>query len=236
MTQQRAVTRPAQVRTAGWAGVAVLPMLILPLAVTAPDFPHLMPVWDMSPEDLAQWFTERRLAMVTQSMTALLGDVAFIWLFVGVAAVLAQARPPGMDVKLIVPMVVACSAMLQVSNVPWLLVALSGTTGHPASAELVHYGYELGAALALPAMFYGGLAAAAVGHAILRTRTMPSWQGWCGYAVGLLAALTGFGVLVGEGWLAPASLSVVVPYGLFFAWAFAVGVTLLRLPAGEGDQ
>jgi len=43
-------------RITGWAGIATLPVMLIPVADTIGDFPRLFPTWNETPQEVARWW------------------------------------------------------------------------------------------------------------------------------------------------------------------------------------
>lgn len=207
-------------RATGWLGIGSFVVIFAPvIAISSLGEPPL----EASTQDIAVFFRDADTAWVEAAeATAAVGMVAFLWFVVGVTAVLRRAEgAPAWR-----------SAIALVSGV---LVAAYGVLDASWDAA-IHRGDEIDPGLAAYAFDVGNLGfanawlavaslAVAAGWVTLGTGAFPRWTGWCALAAGVGLVVARYLWFVDGLWFAP--------YALFWVWAIAVSVVLLRRPVGR---
>ena len=202
-------------RTTGWLGIGSFVLIFVPvIAISSVGEPPL----EASTPDIAAFFREADTDWVEAAEAAAsLGMLVFLWFVVGVALLLRRAEgDPAWR-----------STIALVSGV---LLAAYGVLDASWDAA-IHRGDELDPGLAAYAFDVGNIGfanswlavaslAVSAGWVTLRTGLFPRWTGWCAVASGVGLVVARFLWFVEGLWFAP--------YALFWAWAIAISVRLVR--------
>lgn len=217
-----------EVQLAGWAGVSVVFLGVLCIALTG-KFPNFFPDWTESTGTITGWLAGNRTAGLTQIFMANFAYYLMLWFFVGLAALLRRPDRSSVFTSLIVPAATATTALYLAANTFYQIALLAGTGSHPAGAVVTRGAYEAGILFWLVSAPLFGLTMIAVAVAVLRTGVFPRWFGWAALAVAVLNIAITFQSLVGDTrWLAPVGLVSIAPYALGSAWISVTGVAMIR--------
>lgn len=229
------MSRQQQVRAAAWAGLAMLPLTLAVLPLTG-SFPQLYPVWSWSAETVNHWFADNRTGVFALNLATTFGFALLVWFAAGLTE--ALRRPgAGTDVlaRLITPCAVAVAVIYSVATGVCTALVVNSSGADPVSVALARFGLQILVSVVYTLMPFVALMLTAAGTAMLHSDVLPRWLAWSAFPIALFHGAATFLPLVDSGWLAPFELASVSPWVLFFGWAVAVSVALLRIPFTEHD-
>ncbi|MFI6013367.1 hypothetical protein ACIBAG_31955 [Streptomyces sp. NPDC051243] len=213
-------------KASAWAGIAILPTAVIPLALTG-EFPMLFPRWSIPPAQLATWFAVHESAIDIQIVTGNVALLLMVWFAAGLTQTLRVPSRPTLYTRLITPTAVAVAATYTAANGLWLLAAI-GVRTVPMSADLIAYAIRVGIVVWLGSQPIAAFMLFAAAVAILHTHVLPRWLAWSAITIAVPNFLVTFAALLKDGWLAPVQLATVVPYALFMLWQVTAAMSMLR--------
>jgi hypothetical protein len=198
-------------------GVAGIGSLVLVGVSQAMSTTGGEPSFDAPAAEILSFFEAQNETLVAAgSFVGLLAVLAIAWFLAGVWAVLRQAEgdPAFRSTAALTSGVIFLALVMSPG---WELASFrTGDGVEPQLARLAFDAGNLGFANSWLAL---GSFLLAAGWIFLTARSLPNWLGW-------LALVAAFGFLVGRAfWTTSIWL---IPYALFWVWAVAVSVLLLR--------
>lgn len=161
------MTKDRQLSAAAWAGLAVVPLSMLPLPVTGTSPLNWVPSWDRTPQYIADWYADHRSAVLLQVIASNIDLALIIWFSSGLSIYLAaHANRPSVFLRMIQPAWVGAACTGEVANSLYAIGALAGTPSHPVSVELVRYSFEAAIAIVSPMYIFTALYLLAAAFAI----------------------------------------------------------------------
>lgn len=206
-------------RATGWLGIGSLILLFVPIiAISSVGEPPL----EASTADIATFFRAAQTDWVEAARaTASLGMLVFLWFVVGVAVLLrrAEGEPAWRStITLASGVLLAAYGVLDAS---WAAAIHRGDSLDPGLAA---YAFDVGNIGFANAWLAMASLAVSAGWVTLSTGVFPRWTGWCAISSGVGLVIARYLWFVESLWFAP--------YALFWVWAIAVSVRLVRRPAG----
>ncbi|MGW2184435.1 hypothetical protein [Streptomyces sp. NPDC001719] len=218
-----------EVKLAGWAGVSVILLGVLCIALTG-KFPNFFPQWSESTEEITEWLDTNRATGLTQIYMANFAYYLMLWFFVGLATLLRRPNQSSIFTRLITPAATATTVLYLAANTFYQIALLAGTGSHPAEEFLIRSAYEAGILLWLVSAPLFGLTMIAAGISILHAKVFPRWTGWTALTAAALNIAITFQSLAGSTELfAPVGLVSIAPYALGSLWISVMGVAMIRM-------
>jgi hypothetical protein len=204
-------------RVTGWLGIGSVVLLFVPIiAISSVGEPPL----DASTQDIATFFRDAHAGWVEAAEAmASLGMLVFLWFVVGVACLLrrAEGEPAWRStIALVSGVLLAAYGVLDAS---WDSAIHRGDELDPGLAA---YAFDVGNIGFANAWLAVASLAVSAGWVTLSTGVFPRWTGWCAVIGGVGLVIARFLWFVEGLWFAP--------YALFWVWAIAISVRLVRRP------
>jgi hypothetical protein len=226
--KERFLTLKWQIKSAAWAGLALVPLCIVSLPLAS--FSKPFPVWSDSPAEIADWFSGHRVQAIIQAYTVNLGAIGLIWLAVGIVMLCKASGRTSIFTEMIIPAGIMLEVLYLASNALWMVAALAGTPDHPKSDSLIKYSFEVTSLFVVTAYIMAAFMALSSGVAILSTCALPRWTAWTGFAVAIPLFIGGQAIpLINISWIEPMSWGHTATYILLYCWTTAVSIAMLRI-------
>ncbi|MGW2602134.1 hypothetical protein [Streptomyces klenkii] len=215
------------VRSSGWIGIINLVLALAPLPLST-SIVKPFPLLGDSDQQIATYWAENQTLAWVQVSTSSITLALLLWQMLGLRNYLAVTGGRFFP-ELIAPSAVAVAATYLLTNALYMLSSQVGTTGYARTAESARLALNTAFLVFYISLYFVALLLITVGISVLQSATLPRWPAHFSFA---LAALhTAYALvlpLVHKGPFAPLSWLSMLPYILFWPWAAAIGVFLLR--------
>ncbi|MGW2184451.1 hypothetical protein [Streptomyces sp. NPDC001719] len=222
----------SDIRRAGWIGLGAVGTAGVSCAFTfdPATFPNIWPRSDWTTAAIQEWFIDHRTQAIVQTFCIAVGLYLAIWFTAGFA-VLMERRGGRRSVatRTLTPAMVCLAGVMEISQMPWALIGLTGTPGYPPAEFFPRYSW----AFALITFYFGQLglglflSAAAVA---MRDAGLPSTWIRATVALAVLEVVGSLGFMITKGPMSQGSLIIMAPYFLWQVWIGAVAVNMIRTP------
>lgn len=211
-------------RVGAAAGVAVIPMAVLGLALGSGGAQGARPAYGAPADEIAGWMT--RPASPTAFVSDALLRLTFVFLLLFFARLWATLRQAEGGTGWLSTAGLAGGVVYVVLDLARFVVGEARTIGggHLASPEALTL-FDISNALTPFTWTAIGMFMLPTSIVAVRARALPAWLGWAGILIG--AANLAYGSLPPVGSATPAELA-------FLAWVLVTGVVLLRRPLTIG--
>ncbi|UUU31134.1 hypothetical protein JIX56_15135 [Streptomyces sp. CA-210063] len=218
-----------EARTAGWIGIAMVALFLVPLPFVRNPLSRPFPYWSDSSDAIGTWFAEN------PSVSGYTIDIAFGLLFIWFAAGLKRwltgpDRAP-LQAELLIPSALSVGICWMMSNAAFLLGPVAAERPAAVNSAYLHLSYDLCVTFGYAGSLPLALFSYAAGSLILKNTTLPRWTGWTSHVLAVAHFAYFFNVLTTDdtpftpwGWGSFGS------YVGFALWALALCVRMIRSP------